>query len=200
MRFSLSLSSVVVFLVFKVFSLLLCERESGLFFFCGLLMMILSLEKKKKSSFVEEFWQEKENGGQKREKKRFLLQEEGNLSLSEGALWPIKSCFPLFFSLFLSFSFFCGLINTRSFFDPLRARHHHLREKKRAHTHNNNNNNNNKARRRKQKIERSVKEALLPSLISSVCLNRRRQKREREREKINEVFKRRRTDLLFCFV
>ena len=135
----------------------------------------------------------------KEKKKRFLLQEEGNLSLSEGALWPIKSCFPLFFSLFLSFSFFCGLINTRSFFDPLRARHHHLREKKRAHTHNNNNNNN-KARRRKQKIERSVKEALLPSLISSVCLNRRRQKREREREKINEVFKRRRTDLLFCFV
>ena len=163
-------------------------------------MMILSLEKKKKSSFVEEFWQEKENGGQKREKKvDFSSKEEGNLSLSEGALWPIKSCFPLFFSLFLSFSFFCGLINTRSFFDPLRARHHHLREKKRAHTHNNNNNNN-KARRRKQKIERSVKEALLPSLISSVCLNRRRQKREREREKINEVFKRRRTDLLFCFV
>ena len=106
MRFSLSLSSVVVFLVFKVFSLLLCERESGLFFFCGLLMMILSLEKKKKSSFVEEFWQEKENGGQKREKKRFLLQEEGNLSLSEGALQLnlVSLSFSLFFSLFPSFA------------------------------------------------------------------------------------------------
>ena len=102
-----------------MFSLLLCERESGLFFVCGLLM---SSGKKKKTE------------DKKEKKKRFLLQEEGNLSLSEGALWPIKSCFPLFFSLFLSFSFFCGLINTRSFFDPLRARHHHLREKKRAHT------------------------------------------------------------------
>jgi len=187
MRFSLSLSSVVVFLVFKVFSLLLCERESGLFFVCGLLMMILSLSRRRRRRVrsSKSSGKKKKTEDKKEKKKRFLLQEEGNLSLSEGALWPIKSCFPLFFSLFLSFSFFCGLINTRSFFDPLRARHHHLREKKRAHTHNNNNNNN-KARRRKQKIERSVKEALLPSLISSVCLNRRRQKRERERERENQ--------------
>lgn len=73
-------------------------------------MMILSLEKKKKkSSFVEEFWQEKENGGQKREKKvDFSSKEEGNLSLSEGALWPIKSCFPLFFSLFSLFPYFAA--------------------------------------------------------------------------------------------
>jgi len=108
MRFSLSLSSVVVFLVFKVFSLLLCERESGLFFFCGLLMMILSLEKKKKSSFVEEFWQEKENGGQKREKKVDFSSKKKGIFLSvkglSGQLNLVSLSFSLFFSLFPSFA------------------------------------------------------------------------------------------------
>ena len=194
MRFFLSLSSVVVLLGVKgVLSSVVWEREWTL-----LLLLwsfdddTLSLEKKKKkkkkkSSFVEEFWQEKENGGDKKEKKKrfLLLQEEGNLSLSrEGALWPIKlSCFSLFFSV-----------------DPARASSSSSsREKESTHNNNNNNNNNNKARRRKQKIERGVKEALLPSWRISLSGSSPSKERERERENQQGFLKDGGPDLL-CFV
>lgn len=180
MRFSLSLfccccSSGVQ----GVLSSVVWEREWTLLLLWSFDDAKLSLEKKK-SSFVEEFWQEKENGGQKREKKRFLLQEEGNLSLSfEGALWPIKSCFPLFFSLFSLFFLLLRHTKHPLFLRPSARASSSSREKESTHTTTTKYDDANKR-------SKEVWKKLFCRVEESVCLNRRPVSKERERERENQ--------------
>ena len=117
-----------------MFSLLLCERESGLFFFCGLSMMLNSLSRRRRVRSSKSSGKKKKTEDKKEKKKDFSSKKKGIfLSVLKGLSGQLNLVSLSFSLFFLSFSFFCGILNTRSFFDPLRARHH-LREKKRAHT------------------------------------------------------------------
>jgi hypothetical protein len=98
-----------------------------------------------------------------------------------GQLNLVSLSFSLFF---LSFSFFCGILNTRSFFDPLRARHH-LREKKRAHTTTTTTTTTTK-HDDANKRSKEVWKKLFCRVEESVCLNRRPVSKERERERENQ--------------